>query len=130
MFRFSKALNSRSMGVSALPDEIIADVLSRLPVKSLMRFRCVCKSWRTLISNPQFIKMHLNRVNQDVNGCCKRVLLSSLPLRSVDYEARNNDVDDVSVVLDFLTRVPEYAAAVEIAGSCNGLVCLVMTMST
>ncbi|TVT97075.1 hypothetical protein EJB05_57714, partial [Eragrostis curvula] len=35
----------------SLPDDIIFDVLSRLPVKSLHRFRCVCRAWRALISD-------------------------------------------------------------------------------
>jgi hypothetical protein len=37
-----------------LPDDIIFEVLSRLPVKSLCRFRCVSKGWRSLISDPAF----------------------------------------------------------------------------
>ena len=29
-------------------------MLARLPVRSLCRFRCVCKAWRALISDPAF----------------------------------------------------------------------------
>ncbi|XP_058202314.1 F-box/kelch-repeat protein At3g06240-like [Rhododendron vialii] len=45
---------------SHLPPEIVADVLVRLPVKSLCRFKCVSPSWKTLISSPQFAKTHLH----------------------------------------------------------------------
>ncbi|TVT97071.1 hypothetical protein EJB05_57710, partial [Eragrostis curvula] len=39
-------------GSVSLPDDIIFfDVLSRLPVKSLCRFRCVSKAWRAVISD-------------------------------------------------------------------------------
>ncbi|TVU29930.1 hypothetical protein EJB05_21526, partial [Eragrostis curvula] len=39
-------------GSVSLPDDIIFfDVLSRLPVKSLCRFRCVCRAWRAVISD-------------------------------------------------------------------------------
>ncbi|KAL6195305.1 hypothetical protein ACLB2K_030925 [Fragaria x ananassa] len=31
--------------------------------KSLLRFRCVCKAWRALISDPYFIRQHLSRAN-------------------------------------------------------------------
>ncbi|XP_058741963.1 F-box/kelch-repeat protein At3g23880-like [Vicia villosa] len=44
-----------------LHDELIAEILSILPVKSLLQFKCVCKSWKTLISDSAFIKLHLKR---------------------------------------------------------------------
>ncbi|XP_050378853.1 F-box/kelch-repeat protein At3g06240-like isoform X3 [Argentina anserina] len=43
-----------------LPDECLTEVLVRVPVKSLMRFRCVAKTWHSLISSPAFIATHLN----------------------------------------------------------------------
>lgn len=43
-----------------LPEEIIIEILSRLPVKSLLRFRSVCKAWLFEISNPNFTQLHLN----------------------------------------------------------------------
>ncbi|XP_028074694.1 acyl carrier protein 1, chloroplastic-like [Camellia sinensis] len=43
----------------SLPMDIIFDILNRLRVKSLLRFRCVCKTFRQLISNPTFISSHL-----------------------------------------------------------------------
>ncbi|CAL5021768.1 unnamed protein product [Urochloa decumbens] len=39
---------------ASLPEDIIFDVLSRLPVRTLCRLRCVCKAWRALISDPAF----------------------------------------------------------------------------
>ena len=43
-----------------LPNEVIIDILKRLPADSLIRCRCVCKSWYSLISIPHFITTHLN----------------------------------------------------------------------
>jgi len=42
-----------------LMEEIIMEILLRLPVKSLLRFRSVCKAWRAMINNPMFIRDHL-----------------------------------------------------------------------
>jgi len=41
-----------------LPHELIIEILLRLPVKSLIRFKCVSKSWFCLISDPHFANSH------------------------------------------------------------------------
>ena len=43
----------------SLPEELLEEILSWLPVKSVFRFRCVQKSWSTLIQNPTFVAKHL-----------------------------------------------------------------------
>ena len=45
-----------------LPDELITEVLSFLDVKSLMRFKCLSKSWNSLTSDPFFVELHLNKI--------------------------------------------------------------------
>ncbi|KAF8036273.1 hypothetical protein BT93_C2098 [Corymbia citriodora subsp. variegata] len=37
-----------------LPVHIIPDILVKLPVKTLLRFKCVSKPWRSMISDPSF----------------------------------------------------------------------------
>lgn len=59
--RRNKRKTKKSSSVSYIPEEILFNILARLPVKSLIRFRCVSKSWRDLIGSPSFVSTHLNR---------------------------------------------------------------------
>nr|GMD41059.1 putative F-box protein At3g52320 [Ipomoea batatas] len=45
----------------SLPDDTVAKILSWLPVKSLLRFKCVCKKWRQLIQQDDFVENHHRR---------------------------------------------------------------------
>ncbi|KAK7309954.1 hypothetical protein RJT34_07111 [Clitoria ternatea] len=50
--------------MTTLPDEIVLyDILPWLPSKSLLRFRCVCKSWHSFITHPSFLHLRRHRTN-------------------------------------------------------------------
>ncbi|KAM0865534.1 hypothetical protein ACQ4PT_043233 [Festuca glaucescens] len=42
-----------------LPHEMMLEVLLRLPVKSILRFRVVCRSWAALFSSKDFCSLHM-----------------------------------------------------------------------
>ncbi|RLN41044.1 F-box/LRR-repeat protein [Panicum miliaceum] len=42
-----------------IPHDVLEQVLLQLPVKSLMRFKSVCKSWRDTIASPHFERCQL-----------------------------------------------------------------------
>ncbi|CAI9303939.1 unnamed protein product [Lactuca saligna] len=44
-----------------LPVYITADILSRLPVKTIIHCKCVCKKWLDLVSDSYFANLHLQR---------------------------------------------------------------------
>ncbi|KAJ0759669.1 putative F-box domain-containing protein [Helianthus annuus] len=48
----------------SLPSEIIEDIFSRLPVKSILRFRTLSKPWLSRISDPSFTNLHLTRAHR------------------------------------------------------------------
>ncbi|XP_047947037.1 F-box/kelch-repeat protein At3g06240-like [Salvia hispanica] len=41
-----------------LPPGITIDILSRLPVRTIMNSICVCRSWRDLVKSPYFASLH------------------------------------------------------------------------
>ncbi|KEH36962.1 F-box-like protein [Medicago truncatula] len=53
------------MAVDRLPPEILAKILFRLPVKSLLRFGSTSKSLKSLIDSHNFINLHLK--NNSIN---------------------------------------------------------------
>ncbi|CAL5434883.1 unnamed protein product [Camellia sinensis] len=48
-----------------LPEDVVNEILSRLPVKSLLRFKYVYRYWYTLIKSPDFISKHFNQENNN-----------------------------------------------------------------
>lgn len=59
---FSTSMEELSMynpAMGPLPIDIITSILARLPIKCLLRFKLVCKSWLTLITSSYFINFHI-----------------------------------------------------------------------
>ncbi|XP_027116778.2 F-box/kelch-repeat protein At3g23880 [Coffea arabica] len=122
--------SSESMTFPDFPHEILVEILSRLPVKSLVKFKCVSKSWLSLTSNPHFIKAHLRiSANKDDfrhHGLIFTVLppnshshLKQCSLRS----ALNVEMSSIQVIdIDYPMKSPH--KSVWVVGSCDGLVCI------
>ncbi|RHN59193.1 putative F-box domain, galactose oxidase/kelch, beta-propeller, F-box associated interaction [Medicago truncatula] len=104
-----------------LPHHLIILILLRLPVKYLIRFKCVCKSWFSLISDPHFANSQFQFTTATHT---RRIIgLSSLSheIRSIDVDAWLND-DLPSPNLNFL--LPKSYFPFEIIGSCGGFLFL------
>ncbi|KAM7462981.1 hypothetical protein LguiA_031102 [Lonicera macranthoides] len=99
-----------------LAGDILSNIFLELPVISLLRCKCVCKLWRQLISDPIFIKLHLNQHHQE------KILLRSDQdsFYSFNFEETcGNPVSfrDFPFKGRYLNRI---------LGSCNGLLCLAL----
>ncbi|KAF9617509.1 hypothetical protein IFM89_036713 [Coptis chinensis] len=46
------------LNLQDMPYDLLLEILTRLPVKSLFRFKSVCKTWCYLIQDPIFIQRH------------------------------------------------------------------------
>ncbi|XP_020208553.1 putative F-box protein At3g16210 [Cajanus cajan] len=44
-----------------IPDDLMFYILSKLPVKSLKKCACVCKSWSLLFQNPSFMSIYRSK---------------------------------------------------------------------
>nr|CAB3469699.1 unnamed protein product [Digitaria exilis] len=50
----------RPVAPEVIPDEVLLfKILVHLPVKSLVRFKSVCKAWRATIASAHFVRLHL-----------------------------------------------------------------------
>ncbi|XP_076934119.1 F-box/kelch-repeat protein At3g06240-like [Bidens hawaiensis] len=59
----TKTKTKKKSKADRLPLSLIkVELLPRLPSKSVGRFMCVCKQWKSFLSTPAFTKMHLRRV--------------------------------------------------------------------
>ncbi|KAI3975087.1 hypothetical protein MKX01_025601 [Papaver californicum] len=68
-----------------LQDEIVVEILSRLPVRTLMRFKCVCKPWLSLIKHDSyFIDLHFTR--SKLRPCCTL----AIPRITYSYPSEGN----------------------------------------
>ncbi|KAI3423474.1 F-box domain-containing protein [Psidium guajava] len=108
-----------------VPDDLLIEILKRLPVKSLCRFRCVSTLWRSVISDPQFIDAHLA---QSAN---RPRLLVSLPVQqiphpqgrwllSADHPESGRDRPQTAIPHLLVPGSPEHY----VSQSLNGLICL------
>ncbi|KAG7598844.1 F-box associated domain type 3, partial [Arabidopsis suecica] len=52
---------NRGENSDSIPNDLILDILSRLPAKSIQRFRCVSKLWKSMLSQSYFTELFLNK---------------------------------------------------------------------
>ncbi|THG21706.1 hypothetical protein TEA_015018 [Camellia sinensis var. sinensis] len=112
--------------MSSLPEEVLADILSRLPVKQLLRFRSVSSLWRALIDSSDFVKLHLNR-SIETKSNLSLILRDNHRLYSIEFDSLSSAVTAVQLDHHPL-RCQDYGT--EVWGSCNGLLCLANALDT
>ncbi|KAI9080037.1 hypothetical protein K1719_037970 [Acacia pycnantha] len=105
-----------------VPEELKLEILLRLPVRSLVSLKCVSKSWRSIISNPNFAKLHLQLSNYSQYP--NRILLPTSPqMKSIDINTSlHNDSDTFNVI--FPPPIKSHSQVHRIMGSCRGIVLL------
>ncbi|KAG2695688.1 hypothetical protein I3843_07G024200 [Carya illinoinensis] len=113
------------------PEDLLLQILLSLPVISLSRFKCVCKSWYAFISDQTFIYKHLLHAQCPSNRNKNALLLvkrrdkitTKLVVSTLSYETLKVSVAQVPLPSSYSGIIDE-RARMYIVGSCNGLVCL------
>ncbi|KAF5746720.1 F-box protein CPR30-like [Tripterygium wilfordii] len=105
-----------------LPHEIVADILLRLPIRTIGVCSCVCKLWRSIITSKAFITNHLAKTRE--KGGSRALLRRS---GCADMEGRFSlhfDTGSFDKFLDLDFPHENFLGEFHVVGYCNGLLCL------
>ncbi|XP_074265395.1 putative F-box protein At3g23260 [Silene latifolia] len=107
-----------------IPPEIWIQIFSKLPAKTLLKFRCVCKSWRSIIDNPDFVHMHFQ------HNTTNKLLVALEGMGCTGNEGCVLTVRDAQTLgkTDHILRTHSYKYC--LIGSCNGLLLVKKSGST
>lgn len=103
-----------------MPENVIRDILLKLPVKSLMRCRCVCKSWCALIGSPFFVTQHLHI--QSTGLIVLNGINADAHLLVFDDKTYDAVVETVSIPNPY--DVEKMEVYPRFVGACNGIICV------
>ncbi|XP_047337114.1 F-box protein At3g07870-like isoform X2 [Impatiens glandulifera] len=107
-----EGVGGASPSIDQVPNHILADILSRLPIKSLIQCRSVCKSFLYLISaDPDFRSLHLSRSTPEL------LLYHFVSKKMILFDS---DADQAHLLPPRFDRHYDMI----IVNSCRGLLCL------
>ncbi|KAJ0053814.1 hypothetical protein Pint_01900 [Pistacia integerrima] len=118
--------HKQQLGMEALPRDVVLDILSRLPITSLVQFKYVCKGWRALVQDPLIANLQLATKPHDANNNPCLILHCDFPIRNqlyfIDFFSHKDDEKDKvrKFHMPFQAKMPEF----DVVGSCNGLLAL------
>ncbi|KAL2493670.1 F-box/kelch-repeat protein [Forsythia ovata] len=101
-----------------VPEDILVEILSRLPVKSLIKFRCVCKSWYDILKKPTFDLKHHN----------SNLLVSRRDFKSnervISLFGNENTIIETFDDQNLSSFLNGMFSHIRLIGPCKGIVCL------
>ncbi|KAL5725859.1 hypothetical protein ACHQM5_008951 [Ranunculus cassubicifolius] len=96
--------------MAEFPEEVTVEILARLPVKSVSRFKTVCKPWNNLISNPYFARKQLK------HGSKLKILFRGSDIFESKFYSADYDKPDEQVMLNLPSSYVGWSY-----NSCDGL---------
>ena len=110
-----------------LADEFIHNILKRLPIKSLIRFQCVCKKWKYTLKDPLFIPDQLKHSSHQPSLLPYQPFEHYKPfyLLTLDSNILQRRAIDNTSLIHWLSHIKiKYMWQFQIVGSINGLLCI------
>ena len=115
-----------------LSNDLISEILVRVPVKSLIQCQLVSKTWLSLIKNPVFIKAQLRRAIR--SGSDETLMIvrysCSTSTESAKLKLSLFDVDSKQIVSEIKYPYSQGESRslppLTVVGSANGIVCVVL----
>ncbi|KAL5701113.1 hypothetical protein ACHQM5_026487 [Ranunculus cassubicifolius] len=105
------------------PDEVTMEILSWLPVKPLLRFRCVSKTWLYILTiDPHFIKLHLQRLHQVNPNPSLLIMRRRVGPGKTQFDIAEDYRACQKAVHFELPPFPN--SSYTVSGICNGLLCM------
>ncbi|KAM7473292.1 hypothetical protein LguiB_020535 [Lonicera macranthoides] len=105
-----------------LPAELLTEILTRLPVKTLLICTSVSKSWYSLITSPLFITAH--QLNNRNNPAPLLLLRQEYSFNLKRQCSLHYDIDTFEEFVELdLPHITKENCFIRIADTCNGLVC-------
>ncbi|KAK1384793.1 hypothetical protein POM88_022528 [Heracleum sosnowskyi] len=128
-----------------LPVDLLEEIFTRLPVKSLITLTIICKSWLALITSQSFAKTHLSRYHLNPNThllllhrpCRETIAIAKLnfleiprivvsPIlisETLPAEALSNSLTPICCARNVQAYQETKNSLLRLVGSINGLVC-------
>lgn len=106
--------------------KLLTEILLKLKVKDVVRCMCVCRSWKSLIVNPNFITTQVTQPSVLRNPLLLVQEYSSCSYRNDEIWLENYSLADETFHEYEKLQYPFTAktGTSQVVGSCNGLVCL------
>uniref|UniRef100_A0A0D3BBL8 F-box domain-containing protein n=1 Tax=Brassica oleracea var. oleracea TaxID=109376 RepID=A0A0D3BBL8_BRAOL len=103
-----------------LPFELVVEILARVPVKDLIRFRCVCKTWRSLFQDERFYRQHMTHAPTRIVS----FRLSDILLGRFSCDNSGNKAEMILQANNILNaRGERLVIDASLLGHCHGLFC-------
>ncbi|KAF5730353.1 F-box and associated interaction domains-containing protein putative isoform 1 [Tripterygium wilfordii] len=102
-----------------IPEDIVVEILARLPVKSVLRFKCVAKRWNQIIRSYDFVSKHCSKQEPT----CAFVVRHD-PEEEECYSWLHEPQIDPEVETANLIFSENFDLLPVVFGPCNGLLCL------